>query len=267
MSQRHSGRERLARDAYNTPAWPTRVLVEDLEREGVLPLRSPRHGGPLALWEPCAGLGQMASELSACGYEVYASDIDGAKSNTPCDFLTDTIWPGGVPSGIGAIITNPPYKRGLVERIIERALEHMKPHNGLVAMLLGAKFDFGDTRHYLFRDHPAWFRKIALTDRIHWFEDPDGEQGPSEDHAWYVWRWRPTANDRHATLGYAGMPPHEKAALQARMAERRAAKKAREGVANAKARRQGRDRDAIIRKHTRGVRDGTLEHGKIRKGT
>ena len=130
MSQRHSGRERLARDAYNTPPWPTRVLVEDLEREGVLPLRSPRHGGPLALWEPCAGLGYMASELSACGYEVYASDIDGAKSNTPCDFLTDTIWPGGVPSGIGAIITNPPYKRGLVERIIERALDHMKPHTG-----------------------------------------------------------------------------------------------------------------------------------------
>ena len=56
--------------------------------------------------------------------------------------------------------------------------------DGLVALLLTAKFDFGKTRQFLFRDNPRFMAKIALVDRIQWFP---GDSSGTEDHAWYVW--------------------------------------------------------------------------------
>lgn len=56
--------------------------------------------------------------------------------------------------------------------------------DGLVALLLTAKFDFGKTRRFLFDENPRFWAKIALLDRIQWFP---GESSGTEDHAWYVW--------------------------------------------------------------------------------
>lgn len=66
-------------------------------------------------------------------------------------------------------------------RFAEVALERC---NGMVALLLTAKFDFGKTRRHLFQDNPRFMAKIALLDRISWAGN--GETG-TEDHAWYVW--------------------------------------------------------------------------------
>jgi len=238
MSQRNSGRARIARDAYNTPEWVTHVLVDDLEREGLLPLYAPCAGAerapearakrvPRAIWEPAAGTGQMSGVLAARGYEVYASDVHGCDTTTTCDFLAHTIWPtDDLPAGVGAIITNPPYN--LAEKFVARALEltEANGHGGLVAMLLKSDWDSAGTRRRFFADHPAWRRKIVLNDRIFWIEPEDGKGGPSENHAWFVWQWRGRNNDLAAEIGYAAMPADDKRALKARLAARRKAAKA-----------------------------------------
>jgi hypothetical protein len=58
---------------------------------------------------------------------------------------------------------------------------------GLVAMLLKVDFDSAKTRIGLFRDNPRFAGKVVLLNRIVWFE-PEGAAGPSENHAWFVWR-------------------------------------------------------------------------------
>jgi len=245
MSQRNSGRVRIARDAYNTEPWATNVLVDDLEREGLLPMKS-RLGEPLAIWECAAGAGLMSGALAARGYEVYASDIE-AKPDHPivsasipsrADFLTETLWVDDkLPSGIGAIITNPPYSHAYA--FIGRALDLTERVQGLVAMLLRADFDSAGGRRCLFGEHPAWCRKIVLTDRIEWFEDPEGRGSPSENHAWFVWKWRGLSNDLSATIGYGGMPPELKAEKSARRAElRRAAAELEAAIAKRLDKRQ-----------------------------
>lgn len=222
MSQRNSGYVRIARDAYQTPAWATRVLIEDLEREGLLP-RKDRHGASLAIWEPADGAGQLSGELSAHGYTVFCSDIAPRDGSAEHDFLSPDL---PLLPPIGAIITNPPYK--FAYAFAGRALDIMGARGGgLVAMLLSVKWDSAGGRACLFAQCPAWTRKLVLTDRIVWIEHPEGRDHPSEDHAWYVWNVRPGANGSGASIGYAGMTPDEKAAqTKSRALRKQAAKRA-----------------------------------------
>ena len=161
MSQRASGRERIERDCYETPAWVTEALLPHL------------WGGPSGLvWEPACGSGKMVAALTGAGHEVIGTDIA-----TGHDFLTT---PLGRP--YRAIITNPPYTHAT--EFIERALALMPP-DGIVAMLLRTDFDHAKTRRHLFGGCPAFARKLVLMRRIRWFEGSTGS--PSFNHAWYVW--------------------------------------------------------------------------------
>lgn len=217
MSKRNSGQERRPRDAYETPAWVTRALVADLEMARILPLNSAT-GEPLVIWEPAAGNGLMSGALAACGYEVQASDIHAHPDCGACDFLSPAQSWMMLGPRTGAIITNPPYV--LAEEFVDRALELMEPVRGLVAMLLSVDWDSAGTRRRLFRDCPAFRRKVVLLDRIVWFEQPDGKEAPSENHAWFVWDFRASTPP---AISYAAMPKAERAAM---LASRRARRKA-----------------------------------------
>ena len=94
------------------------------------------------------------------------------------------------PSGVDAIITNPPYD--LATEFIEHALRLTEPAAGVVAMLLRTDFDHAKGRAHLFGCCPAFAKKVVLTKRIVWFEPEPGEKGksPSFNHAWFVWDWR-----------------------------------------------------------------------------
>ena len=76
-------------DVYETPPAAVQALVrvESL----------PRH-----IWEPCCGSGRISDTLRAHGYRVTASDLVGDR----IDFLMEWL----APEGVGAIVTNPPYK-------------------------------------------------------------------------------------------------------------------------------------------------------------
>lgn len=182
MSQRNSGYDRKPNDLYSTPSWVTEALLPHL----------PLLNGAV-IWEPAAGEGAIVEVLRArlprC--DVYASDLAppiGFEAKVDGhDFL-------GEPPRMhaDAVITNPPYGRDAI-KFIERALEVTRPTRGIVAMLLRTQFDHAPLYRAVFRQHPAWSKKLMLTRRIVWFVEPDTgkpKAGPSDCHAWFIWDWR-----------------------------------------------------------------------------
>lgn len=178
MSQRDSGYERREADFYPTPEWVTLALVPHLPRS------------PDSIWECAVGDGHMLDPLSKT-FSVFGSDLRFGN-----DFLMGRVLPW---DGIDAIITNPPYERAT--EFIEHALRLMEPVGGMVAMLLRTDFDHAKSRAHLFRDCPAFAKKVVLTKRIMWFEPEPGAKGksPSFNHAWYIWDWQ---HDGPPTLAY-----------------------------------------------------------------
>lgn len=184
MSQRNSEYERKERDLYETPEWVTEALLPHLR-----PLRF--------IWEPACGSGKMARVLERVA-EVWACDIEPPGGDCiQADFLSDT--PRVSVDFVSAIITNPPYDKAT--EFIEVALRRVDHLGGLVAMLLRTDFDHAKSRTHLFRDNPAFCKKVVLMRRIVWFVEDDGKPkaSPSFNHAWYIW------DHRHIgppTIGY-----------------------------------------------------------------
>lgn len=164
-----SNYERSKNDLYQTEAWATQALLRHFPVSG------------LHVWEPAAGNHKMADVLRDAGAIVTTSDIQ--TYDRPHDAIVDFRDRLIHCPHHQAIITNPPYgiQNRLAVKFCELALERC---DGLVAMLLTAKFDFGNTRPHLFRDNKRFAAKIALLDRIQWFA---GQTKGTEDHAWYIW--------------------------------------------------------------------------------
>lgn len=181
MSQRDSGYERKERDLYETPEWVTHALLPHLPPLG-------------CVWEPAMGSGKMFRVLDANGFDCLGSDIDSGT-----DFLKGCAPFDEVAGKFDAIITNPPYE--LATEFCDHALALMEPVSGLVAMLLRTDFDHAKSRSHLFRDCPAFAKKLVLTKRIVWFEPEPGAKGksPSFNHAWFIWDWK---HEGAPTLAY-----------------------------------------------------------------
>jgi len=170
MNQRVSGYARQPKDHYVTPGWVTRALVPHMSKYSA------------RIWEPACGSGKMVSALRSKGFMVVKfTDIDTASN-----FL---LWDEAAPP-INVIVTNPPYK--LAQQFIEHALRLMEPCQGSVAMLLRADYDHAKCRAHLFRDCPAFAKKLVLTKRIVWFVEADGKPkaSPSFNHSWFLWSWK-----------------------------------------------------------------------------
>jgi hypothetical protein len=178
MSQRESGYERKERDLYETPEWVTEALIPHLPR------------APVHIWEPAQGSGKMVRALRPVSL-VTATDIESGT-----DFLTvDRPY-----VMIDAIVTNPPYELGT--EFCEHAMRLMESCGGQVAMLMRTDFDHAKSRSHLFRDCPAFAKKVVLTKRIVWFAPEPGSKGksPSFNHAWFIWDWK---HEGPPTIGYA----------------------------------------------------------------
>lgn len=176
---------RAENDLYQTEPWVTEALLRHFPIDG------------MTVWEPAAGNHLMVDVLAQSAKHVIATDIVHYGRSQDC--LFDFLEPHGDWPASDAIITNPPYGKGNRQAVMfaEYALTRCQ---GLVALLLTAKFDFGNTRKHLFANNPRFAAKIALTDRISW--TLDGVTG-TEDHAWYVWTEKPRL-PRQPVMLYAG---------------------------------------------------------------
>jgi hypothetical protein len=186
MSQRHSEYELLPGDCYYTPAWVTEALLsaEDF---------------PEPIWEPACGAGHITRIFERRGILYDSSDLMAGG----LDFLSaekGDCW------DYNSIITNPPYSHGLAGKFVRHALELTFPEHftdtsecGKVAMLLPLAWDSAKGRRDLFKDHPAFKAKYILTKRIRWENLEQKKNGPSQNHAWYVWDWK---HSGPPTLGY-----------------------------------------------------------------
>jgi hypothetical protein len=163
--------KRQENDLYETEAWATRALLRHID----ISFRK--------VWEPSAGNHKIADVLiDDLGFDEDLTTSDIQTYDIAHDFEFDFLNGDNMGGHTDWIITNPPYGKGnrLAVKYAELALERADN----VALLLTAKFDFGKTRKHLFRDNPRFSKKIALLDRIQWFE---GVTTGTEDHAWYVW--------------------------------------------------------------------------------
>ena len=85
------------------------------------------------------------------------------------------------------VVTNPPYKRGLVDRIINRQIERVEAGQVYgVAMLLRSGFDHAKTRAVMF-DHPLYFGQIKMRFRPWWSENRSKQ--PIHNYVWHLWQW------------------------------------------------------------------------------
>jgi hypothetical protein len=140
MSATNRGAERVEDDAYPTPAWPIRRLLERVEL-------------PRGNWrEPCAGDGAIVRVVdSVLGpQQWHLIDIRDtseqlrlaaptADINAPADYLTGSL------DSVDVVMTNPPFS--LAERVIKQALTEAP----WVVMLLRLNFLGSD-------DRSSWLR-------------------------------------------------------------------------------------------------------------
>jgi hypothetical protein len=172
----HSNFERVANDFY--PTIDSRCVYGFLE-----------HFTPDGLCvDVCAPDGSgIVDTLKACGYKA-----DGL----PDAFAENIIaqW----------ITVNPPYKRGLVDEIINRQIQRLenKEVYGL-AVLLRSNFDFAKGRKAMF-DHPLYYGQIKLRFRPWWSEDRTAQ--PIHNYVWQLWK---IGESRPAVLFANGTPPNK----------------------------------------------------------
>lgn len=84
------------------------------------------------------------------------------------------------------IVTNPPYERGLVDRIINRQIERVeKGEAQALAVLLRSGFDHAKSRATMF-DSPLYAGQIKLRFRPWW--STDHAQAPIHNFVWQIWR-------------------------------------------------------------------------------
>jgi hypothetical protein len=180
MRDQNRGFERQPQNFYRTPPGVTKALLRNV--------RLPEG----KIWEPCCGDGAMAQVLEAHGHPVVATDLkDRGYGEGGRDFLAEP----RLPDGVTAIVTNPPYGKLLLPKIVAHALELTRPVGGMVALLVNAQWPYSKTNSKLLC-HPAFDLEIKLTDRIYWFLDADGRPAalpdgrkpnrPGENHCWLV---------------------------------------------------------------------------------
>jgi len=154
----HSNFERVANDFY--PTIDSRCVYGFLE-----------HFTPDGLCvDVCAPDGSgIVDTLKACGYKADGLP-DAFAENIVAQWIT----------------VNPPYKRGLVDEIINRQIQRLenKEVYGL-AVLLRSNFDFAKGRKAMF-DHPLYYGQIKLRFRPWWSDDRTAQ--PIHNYVWQIWK-------------------------------------------------------------------------------
>lgn len=170
-TDRHAHAER-GDDLYETPPQATQALMRATNL-------------PHTIWEPAAGRGAIARELRAQGHTVYTEDLvayEGADVGIVpgADFLMNR----HSPYGVGAIVTNPPYK--LANQFIRHGLGLGVPFYALLrlAALEGAARSDLIDGHL----HHVWcgIERLPMLHREGW--DGPKQATSTLPYAWFLFR-------------------------------------------------------------------------------
>ena len=138
--------ERDANDFYETPPWVSEVLLDTMRLRDVV-------------WEPCGGKGALAQVLAAAGYRVVASDLVAYDNAVfPVTPHVDAMQ-APLPTGVRAIVTNPPYDKFLLPELVRHWLGILHPVGGQLCLLLRVLWGESKGGQVLTTRHPAYARQ------------------------------------------------------------------------------------------------------------
>ena len=159
-------------DFYPTPPEVTRALLR------VESFTTP-------IWEPACGDGSASEVLKETGMPVFSSDLyDHGYGERGIDFLEEDFLPvPDHPMGVGAIVTNPPFK--LATEFIQHAIEDLKVDKLCLLMKLAALE--GRTRSAVLRDTKLT-KVYVFRNRIQLTRNGEPARGGGMiAFAWFVW--------------------------------------------------------------------------------
>lgn len=111
------------------------------------------------------------------------------------------------------VISNPPYTRGLVDKIIWRQIERLVDSevNG-VAMLMRWQFDHAAFRRLMFAYNDHYLGQIKTLFRPQWFEKRPGDKQPFHSFVWHIWHRDARQYSKFPIVFYSDgeRPQHEK---------------------------------------------------------
>lgn len=122
--------------------------------------------------DPCAPSGSgIIDSLLEMGYKAKGLG-DAYKKRLP----TGTQW----------VVSNPPYDRGVVQKIIQRQINRVAAGEVEgIAMLMRSTFDHAKKYMPLFCNSIYYAGQIKLTFRPRWIEESKGS--PIHNYVWHVW--------------------------------------------------------------------------------
>lgn len=93
---------------------------------------------------------------------------------------------GRIPFDTEWVITNPPYDRALVDKIIYYQIDRVRltEIRGFAA-LLRSNFDFAKSRRNMFQENPFYYGQVKLLFRPWWSEDRTAQ--PIHNYVWHIW--------------------------------------------------------------------------------
>ena len=94
--------------------------------------------------------------------------------------------------GVRAIVTNPPYAKVLLPKLVRHWLGLLEPIGGQLCLLLRVLWAESKGGQVLTTRHPAYHGKVKTPRRIQWLEGAPLDKGetPAEEHCWFLWDWR-----------------------------------------------------------------------------
>lgn len=171
MAERKSSYARVEDDWYVEPRWAVEALKDRVQFLG-------------GVHDPCCGMGMIPAVLNGSG----ADKVDRGYGFPTIDFLTDA-------SNYANIVTNPPYGKEVIGKILDRAFALALDR---VAVLVQLSFLASQGRWALFENrdlYPPVERVIIFSRRPSMppgsLLAEHGEEvrgGGSKDYCWIVWR-------------------------------------------------------------------------------
>jgi len=126
-------------------------------------------------------------------HDTFITDVCSPSGSGIVDYFSTIGWhSSGIPDAFGRVdnygwvVSNPPYERSKVDKIINRQIERIdskEVHS--VAMLLRTGFDHAKTRVNMFEFNEHYAGQIKMLFRPVWFLDT--ETTPIHNYVWHIW--------------------------------------------------------------------------------